>query len=304
MAGWLREVCDAVRGASAARVLERCQELAARAEAMAGAMDFRFLYKADRHLFAIGYNVAQGQSGLGVLRPVGLRGAAGELPGHCPRRCAAPSLVPPGPSRGPGRGTVVPGVVGRHHVRVPDAAAVSPPLHRAPCCEESCEASVGEQMAYGGERRVPWGISESAFSSQYVSFDYQYQTFGVPALGLKRGLAQDLVIAPYATALAAMVRPHDALRNFRQLGGRGSGGQVRLLRGHRLHAQPAAGEPSLAGGALLHGPSSRHEPGGAGQLPAGRRDGPPLPRRADGAGHRAAVAGARAQRRRPGGHAR
>ncbi len=54
--------------------------------------------------------------------------------------------------------------------------------------DESCEASVDEQIAYGHQRRVPWGISESAFSSQYVSFDYQYQTFGVPTLGLKRGL--------------------------------------------------------------------------------------------------------------------
>ena len=91
--------------------------------------------------------------------------------------------------------------------------------------QESCEASVAEQMAYGRKHRVPWGISESAFSSQYVSFDYQYQTFGVPTLGLKRGLAQDLVIAPYATALAAIVRPHDALRNFRHLAAEGALGK-------------------------------------------------------------------------------
>ena len=73
-------------------------------------------------------------------------------------------------------------------------------------------------------RGVPWGISESAFSSQYASFDYQYQSFGVPGLGLKRGLGQDLVVAPYATALAASVQPRAALENFRRLALEGAAG--------------------------------------------------------------------------------
>src|SRR5262249_26295212 len=63
---------------------------------------------------------------------------------------------------------------------------------------DSAEAAVQRQIDYGRERGVPWGISESAFSSQSLSLDYQYQSFGVPGLGLKRGLGQDLVIAPYA----------------------------------------------------------------------------------------------------------
>jgi cyclic beta-1,2-glucan synthetase len=97
--------------------------------------------------------------------------------------------------------------------------------YTATLLEESCDASVAEQIAYGRKRRVPWGISESAFSSQYASFDYQYQTFGVPTLGLKRGLAQDLVVAPYATAMATIVRPHDALKNFRHLAAEGALGK-------------------------------------------------------------------------------
>jgi len=32
-----------------------------------------------------------------------------------------------------------------------------------------------------------------------IDFTYQYSSFGVPGLGLKRGLSEDLVIAPYAT---------------------------------------------------------------------------------------------------------
>ena len=67
------------------------------------------------------------------------------------------------------------------------------------------EQVVLRQIEYGAERGVPWGISESAFSARDIDFTYQYSSFGVPGLGLKRGLSQDLVIAPYATALAAMV---------------------------------------------------------------------------------------------------
>src|SRR5262249_33754097 len=90
---------------------------------------------------------------------------------------------------------------------------------------ESSAAAAARQIDYGRERGVPWGISESAFSSQYVSLDYQYQAFGVPGLGLKRGLGRDLVVAPYATALATVVRPHDALKNLRRLAAEGAGGR-------------------------------------------------------------------------------
>ena len=65
--------------------------------------------------------------------------------------------------------------------------------------------------------RVPWGVSESGFAALDAALDYQYQSFGVPGLGLKRGLSRDLVIAPYATALALLVRPHAARDNFRAL---------------------------------------------------------------------------------------
>ena len=59
------------------------------------------------------------------------------------------------------------------------------------------------QVRYGREKRVPWGISEAAFNARDREMTYQYTNFGVPGLGLKRGLAQNTVIAPYATVLAA-----------------------------------------------------------------------------------------------------
>ena len=71
---------------------------------------------------------------------------------------------------------------------------------------------MGRQIEYGRQRGVPWGISESGYNTVDVHLNYQYRAFGVPGLGLKRGLAEDLVIAPYASALALMVAPEEAAR--------------------------------------------------------------------------------------------
>ena len=84
---------------------------------------------------------------------------------------------------------------------------------------------------------MPWGISESAYNARDLELTYQYSNFGVPGLGLKRGLGEDLVVAPYATALAAMVDPAAAARNFARLAALGARGPLRLLRGARLHAR-------------------------------------------------------------------
>ena len=76
--------------------------------------------------------------------------------------------------------------------------------------EQTIRLIVQRQMDYGAARGVPWGMSESAYNARDIEMTYQYSNFGVPGLGLKRGLGANTVIAPYATALAAMVRPHEA----------------------------------------------------------------------------------------------
>ncbi len=76
---------------------------------------------------------------------------------------------------------------------------------------------VQAQIRYATALGLPWGISESAFNARDLEMTYQYSNFGVPGLGLKRGLAEDRVIAPYATALAAMVDPQAAVQNFAAL---------------------------------------------------------------------------------------
>ncbi len=91
--------------------------------------------------------------------------------------------------------------------------------------DQTCKAAVDRQIAYGEERGVPWGISESGYNAVDVQFNYQYRAFGVPGLGLKRGLAEDLVIAPYASVLALMIAPEAACRNLQQLAAEGMAGK-------------------------------------------------------------------------------
>jgi cyclic beta-1,2-glucan synthetase len=73
---------------------------------------------------------------------------------------------------------------------------------------------VQKQIEYGKKRNVAWGVSESGYNLVDVNLNYQYKAFGVPGLGLKRGLGEDLVIAPYATVMALMVQPEQALANL------------------------------------------------------------------------------------------
>ena len=72
---------------------------------------------------------------------------------------------------------------------------------------------------------MPWGVSESAFNSRDIAMTYQYSAFGVPGLGMKRGLGEERVVAPYATALAAMYLPHAAVENFDYLEKQGALGR-------------------------------------------------------------------------------
>ena len=91
--------------------------------------------------------------------------------------------------------------------------------------DQTSRLIVRRQQEYGTERHVPWGISESAYNARDLELTYQYSNFGVPGLGLKRGLSENTVIAPYATALAAMVDPPAAVANFARLASLGALGR-------------------------------------------------------------------------------
>jgi cyclic beta-1,2-glucan synthetase len=80
--------------------------------------------------------------------------------------------------------------------------------------DQSCRSSVRRQMEYAGSRDAPWGISESGYYAFDAGLNYQYRAFGVPGLGLKRGLSDDLVVAPYASLLALPLAAEDVLDNY------------------------------------------------------------------------------------------
>lgn len=94
---------------------------------------------------------------------------------------------------------------------------------------ESERTAVRIQRTYGNRHGVPWGISESAYASRDPDHRYRYQAFGVPGLGLRRGLARDMVVAPYASALALAVSPAEAADNLAELSRHGAGGRFGLF---------------------------------------------------------------------------
>ncbi len=91
------------------------------------------------------------------------------------------------------------------------------PNYKGTLLDQTCRTAVARQMEYGRQRGVPWGISESCYNVTDAEGTYQYRAFGVPGLGLQRGLSDDVVISPYASALALLVDPRRACANLRRM---------------------------------------------------------------------------------------
>jgi cyclic beta-1,2-glucan synthetase len=217
-------LADTLEASAAPRWAEELSHLADQADALANAMDFRFLYNQQRHLFAIGYNVSQDrldQAHYDLLASEAclasfLAIALGQVPrrnwfqlGRLSTRVAGQQgLLSWG-------GTMFEYLMPRILLSIePDTLL-----------DTAQRTAVARQIEYGRETGVPWGISESGFFHLDATLDYQYQSFGVPGLGLKRGLSQDLVVAPYATMLAVLIAPREAVANFARL--RAEGGEGR-----------------------------------------------------------------------------
>ncbi len=169
--------------------------------------------------------------------------------------------------------------------------------------DETCRMAVRRQRDYGAERGVAWGISESGYGLVDHLGNYQYKAFGVPGLGLKRGLADELVVAPYATALAALVHPTAAAANLRRLAREGLLGEYGFYEAidytprHPEEAGADAPWPAHAGGEIVREHLAHHQGMTLSALASaltGHRMVEPLPRRPARAGDGAAAPGARA----------
>src|SRR3712207_986862 len=82
---------------------------------------------------------------------------------------------------------------------------------------ETYKSIVNGQKKYGKLNNIPWGISESAYRAFDVSMNYQYKAFGIPGIGLKRGLKDELVISPYSTIMALQVDLDSSIENINRL---------------------------------------------------------------------------------------
>ena len=204
----------------------RLRAIAQRSEEMFEAMQFGFLFDDARKLLSIGYRAADGQldpncydllaSEARLASFVAI--AKGDVPSSHWFRLGRP-LTPVG------RGSALISWSGSMFEYLMPALVMRSPANSL--LSQTYRQVVIRQIEYGNERGVPWGISESAYAARDIDFTYQYSSFGVPGLGLKRGLSEDLVIAPYATALAAMIAPSAALENLDRLtqtGARGTYG--------------------------------------------------------------------------------
>ncbi len=201
----------------------RLRAVADEAQRLFEDMDFRFLFDSTRKLFSIGYRVTEGTLDPSYYDLLAsecrltsfLAIAKGDVDAdHWFRLGRALTPI--------GRGSALVSWSGSMFEYLMPALVMR--AHPLSLMDQTYRLVVARQMSYGAAHGVPWGISESAFNARDVDQTYQYSSFGIPGLGLKRGLSEDLVIAPYATGLAAMIEPVAAIRNFERLSQAGGAG--------------------------------------------------------------------------------
>ncbi|HUM09849.1 MAG TPA: glucoamylase family protein [Myxococcaceae bacterium] len=215
----LRELSANTPGA--AELVARLEALAATASRHASAMDFGFLYDRQRALFSIGYQLTSH-----TLDPsyYDLLASEARLASYV---AIAKDDVPVDHwfhlgrdlSRAAGETALMSWSGTMFEYLMPLLLMRSFP---ETLLDQTYRGAVRRQIAYAAGHAVPWGTSESAYNVRDRFGTYQYRAFGVPDLALKRGLDSDLVIAPYASALAAMVEPARALANLRALERKGA----------------------------------------------------------------------------------
>jgi len=198
------------------------ESLAAQCDALAS-MDFTFLFDPARDLFSIGFNVTERRCDTSFYD---LLASEARL---CSYVAIALGQVPQDHWFSMGRllvavrgGPILISWSGSMFEYLMPLVVM--PNYENTLLDRTCKAAVQQQIEYGHLRGVPWGVSESGYNRTDVQLNYQYRAFGVPGLGLKRGLAEDLVITPYATALALMIAPRPACENLQRMADEGREG--------------------------------------------------------------------------------
>ena len=219
---WFDQLHDSLTAAwTASEVLVRhIRDLAARANALSVGTDFGFLYDPQRKLFAIGYNVAEGRRDASYYDLLASEARLGSYVAVA-RGAVAPdhwfqlgrALTATGDSQ-----ALVSWTGTMFEYLMPNLVM---PVFPDTLLDQTSRMVVAAQQAYARQHGIPWGISESAYNRRDSGQTYQYHAFGLPSLGLKRGLDADLVVAPYATMLALAVDAPAAVANLRRLAAAG-----------------------------------------------------------------------------------
>jgi cyclic beta-1,2-glucan synthetase len=223
---WSLALARTLRGVAAsephaAALRTRLEDLAARAYQFALAMDFRFLFDREREMFAIGYQPARHALDDSYYDLLASEARLASFIAIARNQAPVAHWFRLGRTltRAAGETALVSWSGSMFEYLMPALVMRSFP-HTV--LDQTYRGAVRRQMAHGALHGVPWGVSESAYNFRDRQLTYQYRAFGVPDLGLKRGLSSDLVVAPYASALAAMVEPHRALANLAILESRGA----------------------------------------------------------------------------------
>jgi cyclic beta-1,2-glucan synthetase len=203
---------------------QRLNSLRDRSRNIAFSMDFGFLYRKDRRLLSIGYRVESKELDeacydllASECRLTSLFAIAkGDLPTEHWYRLGR-QVVPVG-----AQGALVSWSGSMFEYLMPPLVMQE---RQGGILNQTNNLIVKEQMNHGRRLNTPWGISEAAFNARDHQMSYQYTNFGVPTLGLKRGLGQNAVIAPYASILASQYDPDAALENLGRLRALGALGQ-------------------------------------------------------------------------------
>ena len=210
-------VQDGARQAS--ERMTRIEALASCCEEMAD-YEYDFLYDQTRHLLSIGYNVEQHRADTGFYDLLASEARLGSFV------AIAQGKLPQEHWFSLGRLLTATG--GDHPLLSWSGSMFEylmplllMPTYESTLLDRTYRAVVKRQIEYGRQRETPWGLTESGYNATDAHLVYQYHTFGVPGLGFKRGLADDLVVAPYASMLALMVAPEPACANLRRLAKRG-----------------------------------------------------------------------------------
>ncbi|MGY0618258.1 GH36-type glycosyl hydrolase domain-containing protein [Lysobacter sp. A378] len=225
----LRQLAASDLPVAAARAGLRITELErlAHVAGQCAQQEYGFLYDPARRLLSIGYNVEEHRRDIGFYDLLASEARLGNFvtiaQGQLPQESwfALGRLL----TEVDGEPTLLSWSGSMFEYLMPQLVM---PSYRGTLLDQTARNCVERQIGYGRQRNVPWGISESGYQLFDVRMNYQYRAFGVPGLGLKRGLAQDLVIAPYASMMALMVAPEAARENLQRLTRKGFSGRFGL----------------------------------------------------------------------------